>query len=61
MGHSRYLYQNKLDKPCFQHDMADWYFKDVRGKTASDKILQDTAFNIAKNTKCDGYHVDLLR
>ena len=21
-GDSRYIYQNELDKPCFQHDMA---------------------------------------
>ena len=21
-GHSRYIYQNKRDKACFQHDMA---------------------------------------
>ena len=22
IGHSRYIYQNKLDKACFQNDMA---------------------------------------
>ena len=25
---SRYVYQNKLDKSCFQHDMVYGYFKD---------------------------------
>ena len=32
-GHSKHLY-NKLDKVCFQHDMAD--FKNLPTKTASD-------------------------
>ena len=26
-GESRYIYQNKLDKACFEHDMACGYFK----------------------------------
>ena len=30
-------------------------FKDLTTRTASDKILRDKAFNIAKNEKCDGY------
>ena len=30
-------------------------FKDLRRRTASDKILRDKAFNIAKNPKYDGY------
>ena len=35
--------------------MADWDFKDLKKRTASDKILWDKAFNIAKNSKYDGY------
>ena len=27
---SRYIYQNELDKACFQHDMAYGNFKDLR-------------------------------
>ena len=27
-GDSRYIYQNKLDKACFQHDIAYRDFKD---------------------------------
>ena len=53
--HSRYIYQNELDKACFQHDMAYGDFKDLTRRTASDKILRDKAFNIAKNPKYDGY------
>ena len=30
-------------------------FKDLTRKTASDKILRDKAFNIAKNPKHNGY------
>ena len=42
------IYQNELDKACFQHDMAYGDFKDLVRKTASDKILHDKAFNIAE-------------
>ena len=55
VGDSRYIYQNELDKACFQHDMAYGDFKDLTRRTASDKILHDKAFNIAKNPKYDGY------
>ena len=51
IGDSQYIYQNELDKSCFQHDMAYGYFKDLTRRTASDKILYDKAFNIAKNPK----------
>ena len=30
-------------------------FKDIKSRTASDKILRDKAFNIAKNPKYDRY------
>ena len=35
--------------------MAYRDFKDLTRRTASDKVLQDKAFNIAKNPKYDGY------
>ena len=35
--------------------MAYGGFKDLTRRTASDKILRDKAFNIAKNPKFDGY------
>ena len=47
---SRYIYQNELDKACFQHDMAYGDFKDLNGRTFVDKV-----FNIAKEPKYDGY------
>ena len=47
----RYIYQNKLDKGCFQHGMAYRGFKGLTSRTAFDKTLRDKAFNIAKIEK----------
>ena len=33
-------------------------FKDLPRNTVSDKLLRDKAFNIAKNLKYDGYHIN---
>ena len=64
-GDTKYIYRNELDKACFQHDMAYGDFKDLPKRIASDKILRDKAFDIAKNPKYDGYQrglvVELLR
>ena len=54
-GDSRYIYQIKLDKVSFQHDKAYGTFKDLTRRTASDKLLYDKTFNIAKNLKFDEY------
>ena len=54
-GESRYIYQKELDKACFQDDMAYGDFKDFTRITVSNKILRDKEFNIAKNSKYDGY------
>ena len=35
--------------------MAYGDFKDFKKRTAADKVLRDTSFNIAKNPKDDGY------
>ena len=40
---------------CSQHDMAYGNFKDLARRTASNKILRDKVFNIAKYPKYDGY------
>ena len=39
--------------------MAYGDFKDLARRTASDKVLRDKAFNIAKNIKYDGYQRSL--
>ena len=54
-GDANYNYKNELDNACFQHDMAYGDFKDLARRTASDKVLRDKAFNIAKNPKYGGY------
>ena len=54
-GDMSYIYRNELDKACFQHDMAYGDFKVLKRRTASNKVLRDQAFNIAKNPKYDGY------
>ena len=51
----KYSYRNEPDKACFQYDMAYGDFKDLAKRTASDKILRDKAFIIAKNSKYDRY------
>ena len=40
-GDTNYIYKTKLDKSCFQHNMAYGDFKGFASRTASDKILRD--------------------
>ena len=56
---TRYIYKNELDKACFEQDIAYGGFKDLKRRKASDKVLIDKAFNIAKNTKYNGYQSEL--
>ena len=48
---SRYIYQNELDKACFQYDMAYGDFKDLNRRTFADKVLHGKAFDIAEGSK----------
>ena len=52
-GDTSYIYKNELDNACFQHDKVYGDFKDLKRRTASDKVLRDEALNIAKNSKND--------
>ena len=54
-GDTNYIYKNELDKACFQHDMAYEYFKELKRRTQSDKVLKDKVFAITRNPKYDGY------
>ena len=54
-GDIKYIWKDELDKAYFQYDMAYGDFQDFAKGTASDKVLRDKAFNIAKNTKYYGY------
>ena len=59
-GDSRYIYQNGLNKICFQHDMAHENLQKLARRTASDKILCEKVFNIVKNAKYNGYQRGLV-
>ena len=59
-GGSRYIYQNKLDKAGFQHDMTYGGFKDLVRTVASDKIFRDKVFCITENPKHDRYQRGLV-
>ena len=54
-GDTRYIYRNELDKACFQHESAYADHKDLINRSKSDKVLRDTAYNIARNPEYDGY------
>ena len=58
-GDTSYIDKNELDKGCFQHDMAYGDFKDLPKRTASDKVLRDKPFNIARYPKYDEYQTGL--
>ena len=49
------IYKNKLDKACFQHDVAYWDYKDLAKSSAADRSLRDKAFKIASGQKQDEY------
>ena len=54
-GNTDFIYKNKLDKACFQNDMAYDKKKDLVKTTQSDKVLKNKAFKIASDLKYDGY------
>ena len=54
-GNTDYIYKNKLDRACFQHDMAYGKSRDLEKRTQSDKALRDKVFKIASNPNYDGY------
>ena len=50
-GNTDFSYKNKLDKACFQHDMAYGKSKDLANTAQSNKILRYKASKIASNPK----------
>ena len=54
-GNTDFIYKYKLDKACFQHDMAYGKSKDLVKRTQSDKVLKDKALKIASNPNYDGF------
>ena len=58
-GDTDCIYKNELDKACFAHDAAYSDSKNLTKRTVADEILKNKAFNIAKNSKFDGYETGL--
>ena len=54
-GNTDFIYNNELDKACFQHDMTHGKSKDLVRRTQSDKVLRVKAFKIGSDPKYDGY------
>ena len=54
-GNCKQLYRNELEKACFAHNGADSNSKDLAKRTISNKILKNTAYEIARNRQYDGY------
>ena len=54
-GDTRLLYKDKLDKACFKHDAACAKYKDVENRSISDQKLKNSAYDIASNSKYNGY------
>ena len=45
---TNFIYRNESDKACFQRDMTSEDFKDLKGRTQSDKILKDKTYKVPK-------------
>ena len=58
-GNRDFIYENELDKVCFQHDMACGKSKDLAKRTHSDKVLRDKTFKSASDPKYDYYQKGL--
>ena len=60
-GGSNHIYQNKLDKVCFQHDMVYEDFKYLPKRTIADKISHEKAFRLLKIQRMMDVKVDLVQ
>ena len=60
IGDSIKTYQNKLGKPCFQHDVVYGKCKDLPRSTSSDQLLLDKTLTIVKNSKNHGCQRGLI-
>ena len=54
-GDTRLSYRNQLDKACFKHDAAYAKYKYVENRLISDQKLRNSVYDIANNSKYDGY------
>ena len=58
---SNHIYQNKLDKVCFQYDMVYEDFKYLPKRTIADKISHDKAFRLLKIQRMMDVKMDLVQ
>ena len=54
-GNTDFIYENELDKACFQHNMAYGKSKDLAKRTQTDNVLKKKVFKIASDPKYDSY------
>ena len=54
-GNTDFIYRNKLDKACFQHDAPYDKSKYLTKRSQADKFLRDKAFKIKSYPKHGGY------
>ena len=52
----KHLYGKKLEKACFPHDEVFSDTKELAKRTIWDRILKDTAYEIASNCNYDGVY-----
>ena len=57
---SRYVYQNKLDNACIQHDISYEDLKDLARRITSAKVLHDKVLDVPANPKYDGYQQEIV-
>ena len=58
-GNLKHIYKNELNKACFSHDAAYSDSKGLAKRIVSNKILKDKAYEIATNSKYNGYQKGL--
>ena len=51
---------SKLDKACFEYDIAYGGFTELNRRKVTDKVSRDKVFNIASNLKYSGYQRGLV-
>ena len=54
-GDTNYVFKNELNRACFVHDVAYSDSKDLTKRTIADKNLKNSALDIVKDPKYDGY------
>ena len=60
-GNTDFIYRNDLVGTCFQHYVDYGKYKDLTKRTQSDKVFEVKVFEIAGNSKDNGYQEDLLQ